>query len=151
MKKTVMEFVRRGFAACGLGPVVLAVIYLVLKRHAGLESLSVNQVCVGIFSLTALAFVAGGMNVIYQLEQLPLMTAVLIHGLVLYVSYLITYLLNGWLTGGAAPLIIFTAIFVIGYIVIWAVIYLLTKRNTEKINKMLREKQQRKEVTCEHQ
>ena len=59
MKKTLMEFFRRGLTACGLGPLVLAVIYLVLRHYAGLETLTVSQVCRGILSLSALAFVAG--------------------------------------------------------------------------------------------
>ena len=142
MKRNVMEFVRRGFIACGFGPLVLAVLYLVLQRHASLETLSVNQVCTGIFSLSALAFIAGGMNVVYQIERLPLMGAILIHGIVLYISYLGTYLINGWLEWGKTPIVVFSGIFVFGYLLIWAGIYSITKRNTEKINRILKEKQE---------
>ncbi len=104
--------------------------------------LSVNQVCIGIFSITALAFIAGGMNAIYQIERLPLMVDILIHGGILYISYLVTYLLNDWLDFGALPIIVFSAAFVVGYIVIWAIIYSIIKRNTDKLNKMLKQKQQ---------
>ena len=141
MKKYVLEFFRRGLVACGFGPLVLAVLYLVLQRHAALEILTVDQVCIGIFSLTALAFIAGGMNAIYQMERLPLMVAILIHGGVLYISYLATYLLNGWLEWGVVPIFVFSGIFVLGYLVIWAVIYSIIKRNTAKLNKLLKEKQ----------
>ena len=141
MKKYVLEFFRRGLVACGFGPLVLAVLYLVLQRHAALEILTVDQVCTGIFSLTALAFIAGGMNAIYQMERLPLMVAILIHGGVLYISYLATYLLNGWLEWGVVPIFVFSGIFVLGYLVIWAVIYSIIKRNTAKLNKLLKEKQ----------
>lgn len=142
MKKTVWEFFRRGLAACGIGPVVLAIVYLVLRQQAALETLRVDQVCIGIFSLTALAFIAGGLNALYQIEQLPLMPAILIHGGVLYLSYLATYLLNDWLEWGITPILIFSAIFVVGYLVIWVIIYSIIKRNTEKVNKLLKEKQQ---------
>ena len=142
MKRNVMEFVRRGFIACGFGPLVLAVLYLILQRHASLETLSVDQVCTGIFSLSALAFIAGGMNVVYQIERLPLMGAILIHGIVLYISYLGTYLINGWLEWGKTPIVVFSGIFVFGYLLIWAGIYSITKRNTEKINRILKEKQE---------
>ena len=145
MKRNVMEFVRRGFVACGFGPLVLAVVYLVLQRHASVDTLSVNQVCTGIFSLSALAFIAGGMNVIYQVERLPLMGAILIHGIVLYISYLGTYLINGWLEWGKTPIVVFSGIFVFGYLLIWAGIYSITKRNTEKINRILKEKQENTE------
>ena len=142
MKKFVLEFVRRGLFATGLGPIVLAIVYLILKQSAAIDALTVNQVCIGIFSLSVLAFIAGGMNAIYQVERLPLMTAILIHGAILYVGYIGTYLLNDWLDFGVIPIIVFTAIFVVGYIVIWAIIYSIIKRNTAKLNEMLKKKQQ---------
>ena len=142
MKKFALEFLRRGFVACGIGPIVLAILYLILQQQAAVETLTVNQVCLGIFSLTALAFIAGGMNVIYQIERLPLMVAILIHGSVLYISYLVTYLLNDWLDWGVMPIVVFSAIFVVGYIVIWAVIYSITKNRTERLNEALKQKQQ---------
>ena len=142
MRKFVLEFLRRGFVACGMGPIILAILYLILQQTAAVDTLTVNQVCIGIFSITALAFVAGGMNAIYQIERLPLMVAILIHGSVLYISYLSTYLLNDWLDWGVMPIIVFSAIFVVGYVVIWAIIYSITKKNTEKLNEMLKQKQQ---------
>jgi len=141
MKRNVLEFLRRGMIACGFGPIVLAMLYLVLQRHAGLETLTVNQVCLGIFSLSLLSFVAGGMNVVYQVERLPLMAAILIHGSVLYLCYLATYLLNGWLEWGTAPILFFSGVFLIGYLVIWAVIYSTIRRKTDKINEILKQKQ----------
>ena len=145
MKKNVLEFFRRGIAACGIGPMVLAVLYLALGQRTGLQYLTVDQVCVGIFSLSALAFVAGGMNAIYQIERLPLMVAVLIHGGVLYLSYLITYLINGWLDWGVMPILVFSGIFVLGYLVIWAVIYASIRKRTRLLNEKLREKRQAEE------
>ena len=142
MKKFVLEFLRRGLIASGIGPIVLAIVYLILQQTAAVETLSVNQVCIGIFSITALAFIAGGMNAIYQIERLPLMVDILIHGGILYISYLATYLLNDWLDFGARPIIVFSAVFVVGYIVIWAIIYFIIKRNTDRLNKMLKQKQQ---------
>ena len=141
MKKIVLEFFRRGLIACGFGPIVLAVFYLILQHQGAIEILTVNQVCLGIFSLSGLAFTAGGMNAIYQIERLPLMVAILIHGGVLYVGYLGTYLINDWLDTGIIPIAVFTAIFAVGYIVIWAIIYSIIKRNTMKLNKMLNQKQ----------
>ena len=141
MKKNALEFLRRGIAACGFGPIILAVLYLILQSQGVLEILTVKQVCLGIFSLTALAFIAGGMNFVYQIEQLPLMAAILIHGGVLYASYLVTYLVNDWLEWSIVPVLVFSGIFVLGYLGIWAVIYSIMKRNTEKINAALRKKQ----------
>ena len=142
MKKYIADFIRRGLCACGIGPIILAVIYLIMYNIGAVETLTVNQVCIGIFSLTALAFIAGGMNAIYQVERLPLMLAILIHGAVLYVGYLVTYLLNDWLEWSVISVLVFSGIFVVGYLAIWAVIYSVTKRNTEKLNGLLMRKQQ---------
>ena len=140
MKSYIKGFIRRGLAVCGLGPLVLAVLYLILHRQGVIDMLSVEQVCLGIFSLTGLAFVAGGLNVIYRIERLPLMAAISVHGGVLYAAYLLTYLLNGWLEQGILPILVFTGIFLIGYLTIWAVIYAIVRRNTDQINRMLQEK-----------
>ena len=139
MKQYIKEFFRRGFIACGFGPLVLAVLYLILQKQCNLQMLTVQEVCLGIFSLSALAFLAGGMNMIYQMERLPLMVAILIHGGVLYASYLATYLVNGWLEWGTTPILVFTGIFVLGYLAIWAVIYSINRKNTEKLNKILQQ------------
>ena len=141
MRKTALEFVRRGLVAGGFGPVILAVLYIIIERSGETVSLTASQVCTGIFSLYALAFIAGGMNVVYQIERLPLMAAISIHGGVLYIGYLITYLVNGWLELGKTPIMVFTAIFIAGYLAIWAVIYHITRRNTRRLNEMLKQKQ----------
>ena len=145
MKKFVQGFILRGLVACGFGQIVFALLYLILQNQGLVHTLTVNQVCLGIFSLSVLAFVAGGMNFVYQIERLPLMPAILIHGSVLYVSYLATYLLNNWLEWGMLPILVFTGIFVLGYLVIWAIIYSFIRRNTDKINEILKEKQQSSE------
>ena len=142
MRRIVLDFIRRGMIACGIGPMVLAIFYLILQRQAVVETLTVDQVCTGIFSLAGLAFVAGGLNVIYQIERLPLMVAILIHGAVLYSSYLITYLINGWLERGITPILVFSVIFIFSYIAIWAIIYTVTKKKTASLNEKLKQKQQ---------
>ena len=141
MKKIILDFLHRGLVACGFGPIILAIVYLILQNQAAVETLTVNQVCIGIFSLSALAFIAGGMNVIYQIERLPLMVAILIHGVVLYISYLVTYLFNDWLKSGGTSIFVFSVIFVLGYVIVWVIIYSITKKRTERINEILKKKQ----------
>lgn len=145
MKKFILDFLRRGVVACGFGPIVLAFLYLVLQQSAGVVTLTVNEVCVGIFSLTILAFIAGGMNAVYQIERLPLMVAISIHGIVLYIGYLFTYLLNNWLERSMAPILVFTGIFVFGYLIIWAVIFSVIKKRTAKLNDILKRNRERAE------
>lgn len=142
MIKIISEFFRRGIVALGFGPIILAFLYLILQQQENIQILTVNEVCLGIFSLSVLAFIAGGMNVVYQIERLPLMIAILIHGSVLYISYLVTYLINNWLEWGIMPILVFSGIFIFGYLMIWAIIYSITRRNTEKVNQILKEKQE---------
>ena len=131
--------------AAGFGPIVLAILYLILHRYAGVEVLTVTQVCIGIFSITALAFAAGGMNAIYAVERIPLMAAILVHGGTLYLCYLVTYLLNDWLARGTAPILVFTGIFAVGYLAVWAVIWGITKRNTSRVNDELRKRREERQ------
>ena len=142
MKTNIMEFLRRGFSACGLGPMILALLYWIMHQRGVLQTLTVHEVCTGILSLSVLAFIAGGMNIVYQIERLPLMTAILIHGCVLYGSYLLTYLVNGWLERSILPILVFSAIFVMGYLVIWAIIYAIIRKKTRQLNESLKKKQQ---------
>ena len=137
MKRFLKEFLHRGLLAASGGPLVLAVIYGVLDATDTITNLTPREVCLGILSLTLLAFIAGGMTAIYQMEQLPLPCAILIHGAGLYIAYILIYLLNGWLQRQLIPILVFTVIFVIGYAIIWLLIYFFTKAKTERLNKML--------------
>ena len=140
MKKFYKEFLLRGLICAAGGPVVLAIIYGVLGATGAAESLTPGEVCKGILTITGLAFVAAGMTAIYQMEQLPLPTMILLHGGALYIAYILTYLINGWLTNQLKPILIFTGIFVAGYGVIWAIIYTVTRTKTKKLNEKLKEK-----------
>jgi len=140
MKKFWKEFLSRGLTCASGGPVVLAIIYGVLGATGAVEQFSPNEVCMGILSITLLAFIAAGMTAIYQMEQLPLLTMILLHGGALYIVYILTYLLNGWLLKQLTSILVFTGIFVAGYALIWVIIYFINKSKTEKINKMLKEK-----------
>ena len=140
MKKITAEFCRKGLVAGGFGPLVLVALYGILDSQGLLQTLTPGQVCLGIVSLWGLAFVAGGMNVVYQIERLPLAVAILIHGSVLYGSYLVTYLINGWLEQGPVPILVFSGIFLFGYLSIWAVIYSVTIRRTRRLNRLLKQK-----------
>lgn len=137
MKKFLKEFLFRGLISAAGGPVVLAVIYGILGATGAAESLSPREVCMGILSITLLAFIAAGMTAIYQMEQLPLPIMILLHGGSLYVAYILTYLLNGWLQYSLVPISVFTGIFIAGYALIWLIIYLFEKAKANKLNKML--------------
>ena len=134
MKYYVKRFALKGLFLCGLGPVVLAIVYAILGRLGVVETISVGRFVSEIISVAILAFIAGGISMVYEIERLPLVLAMLIHAAVLYIDYIVIYLMNGWLKDGAKSLIVFTVCFVVGFAVIWIVIYFTTKRSTEKIN-----------------
>ena len=138
MKKFWKEFLLRGLICAGGGPLVLAIIYGILGATGSVEYFTPNEVCTGILTILLLSFIAAGMTAIYQMEQLPLPTMILLHGGALYIAYILTYLINGWLANQLTPILSFTGIFIAGYAVIWLIIYCTEKRKTEKINKMLK-------------
>ena len=137
MKKFLKEFLLRGLICTGGGPLVLAIIYGILGATGAVESFTPNEVCMGILSISLLAFIAAGMTAIYQMEQLPLPIAILLHGGALYIVYLLTYLINGWLKNSLTPILVFTGIFLAVYALIWLIIYRVEKAKARKINKML--------------
>jgi len=137
MKKFLKEFLLRGLICAAGGPLVLAIIYGILGATGAVDTLSPIDVCRGILTITLLAFIAAGMTAIYQMEQLPLPTMILLHGGALYIAYLLTYLINGWLMNQLTSILIFTGIFIVGYAVIWLVIYCIEKAKTNKLNKLL--------------
>lgn len=137
MKQFLKEFFLRGLMAASGGPVILAIIYFVLGQTGTVTSLSPREVCLGILSITLLALTAGGMTAIYQVERLPLASAIGIHGAALYAAYIFTYLINGWLRRQLVPILVFTAIFIAGYAVIWLIIWLVTRNKTIALNAKL--------------
>ena len=137
MKKFFSDFFLKGLIAAAFGPPVLAIIYWILGRTGAVESFSPNEVALGILTIELLALVVGGMTTIYQQEQLSLASAILIHGGVLYVTYIVIYLINGWLQRQLKPLLVFSGIFIAGYALIWLFIYWFNKRKTMKINQSL--------------
>ena len=137
MKKHFLSFVQRGLCAAVFGPIVLAIIYFILGASGVVETLAVNEVSLGIISISFMAFIAGGITEVYQIERLPVFFAALLHGAALYLDYLLMYLLNGWLGQGSAPLLVFTAVFVLGYALVWLIIYLSARQKTKKMNQTI--------------
>ena len=138
MKSYISAFCKRGLTAAASGPVILAIIYSILGATGEIQSLSPSEVCMGILTVTLMAFIAAGITVIYQIERLPLFPATLIHGTVLYADYILIYLFNGWLKQQLIPILIFTAIFIAGYAFIWLIIYCVHKKAAEGLNRKLR-------------
>lgn len=138
MKKFLKEFLFRGLICASGGPIVLAIIYGILGATGAAEEIPATEVCLGIVTITLLAFIAAGMTAIYQMEQLPLPMMILLHGGGLYIAYILTYLINGWLQNSLIPILVFTGIFVAGYALVWLMIYFIEKAKADKLNKLLK-------------
>ena len=141
MKKTgkyYKEFGLRGLVAMGFGSIVLSIVYGILWLCGVVEYLAVGEVVLGYLTITVLSFLCGGITVVFQIEEMGLSKAITLHGIVLYIAYAVVYITNNWLKEGLIPFLIFTAIFIIGYALVWLVIYLVTKNGTDKINNSIR-------------
>lgn len=135
MKKYISEFCKRGLMAAAGGPVVLAIVYGILGATGTVQSFTPAEVCLGILTVTFMAFIAAGITMVYGIEELALFPAILLHGIVLYLDYILIYLLNGWLQSQLVPILIFTGVFVAGYAIIWGIIYFVTRRTTDRLNR----------------
>ena len=138
MKKYVWEFVKRGLMSAAGGPVILAIIYGILGATDTVAALRPGEVCLGILSITLMAFIAAGITMIYTVESLPLLSAILIHAGVLYADYLMVYLLNRWIPRNGQAIGAFTAIFAAGYALVWLVIYLCSRKRIQQLNEKIK-------------
>lgn len=136
MKKYITEFLKRGLMAAAGGPLILAMIFGVLGTTGEVTVLTPSEVCMGIVSITVMAFIAAGITMIYTVESLPLPTAILAHAGVLYLDYLLVYLLNCWIPRSAIG--IFTVIFFSCFALIWLGIYLCIRAKTRKLNEKIK-------------
>lgn len=139
MKKYVKQFCIRGLMWAWVGPVIMAIVWMALHGAGVITSLTVNQVVLGIFTMTVMAFIAAGISIVYQIETLPKAFAGLIQAAVLYIDYLGFYLINGWIP--VNKIWIFTLIFVGCFTVVWFIIYITVKLKVDKMNKTMGSRQ----------
>ncbi len=140
MKNFWIEFSKRGLFFAAGGPLIAAIVYASLGANGVVDSLSPNEVCLGILSSILLSFIAAGSGAVYTLEKLPVLSAALLQAVILYTDYILIYLINGWLPQQWKPILHFTVIFVVGYALIWLIIYCTIKAKTARINAKLQHK-----------
>ena len=140
IKRYYKGFLLRGIISMGFGPIILSIIFASLGLSGLVEKVSVLEMCLGIVSISMLAFISGALTMLYQIEEIPLVWSILAHGVVLYTAYTVVYIVNGWLKPGIIPFVVFTLIFVVSYIIIWATIYLITKKQTDKLSEIIKNK-----------
>ena len=136
--KYLKQFALRGLIAMGFGPIVLAIVYAILGLCGVVENISVYEMLLGIVTITAVAFLCGGITIVYQIEELAITKAITLHGISLYIAYATVYLVNGWLDQELISFLVFTGIFVLGYALVWLVVYFVINKSTDKVNKKLK-------------
>lgn len=138
MNKYVKDFITRGLMFSGLGPVTVGIVYAILESTLKNFSLSGKEVLLAVISSYLLAFVQAGASVFNQIEHWPLPKSLFFHFLTLYAAYVLCYVVNAWIPLMWEVILIFTAIFVVSYFIIWTVVYLAVRSATNKMNSRLR-------------
>lgn len=131
------EFLKRGFAFAGLGPIIAGIVYLILSFAIKDFQLSGVQVFLAIISTYILAFVQAGASVFNQIEGWPLAKSLGIHLLSIYLAYVFCYLVNSWIPFEPVVILIFTGAFLVTYFIIWFTVYLIIKKASKKLNSKL--------------
>ncbi len=134
MNKYLKNFLLRGLIFAGFGPVILAIVYAILEKTVDGFYVTGTQVCLGIVSTYILAFLQAGASVFNQIEEWSLPKALLCHFVTLYVAYTTCYLLNTWIPFKINVVLIYTAIFVVSYFIIWGIVYFVVKSTSQKMN-----------------
>jgi hypothetical protein len=136
--RPVRDFFFRGLLFGGFGPIIAGIVYLIL--HLTLQDLTLTglQVFTVIVSTYLLAFVHAGASVFNQIESWPLAKSTLCHFGLLYIAYVLCYVINSWIPFEPMVLGIFTAIFAVGYAVIWLAVYVSIRVTVKRLNRSLR-------------
>ena len=134
MNKYVKEFLKRGLAFGGFGPIILGIIYWIISECTESFEISGFEIFLGIISTYMLAFVQAGVSVFNQIEHWSLPKSMLIHFSTLFVAYSLGYLGNTWIPFEPKALLVFAAIFVVVYFVVWTVVYISVRAASKKLN-----------------
>ncbi len=134
----VKQFLQRGVVFGGFGPIILGIVFWILSLTIPDFSLKGGEVMLAILSTYALAFVQAGASVFNQIDEWPLMKSLACHFGSLYVVYVGCYLLNSWIPFEPMVILIFTAIFVATYAIVWLTVFLCVKAFSRRCNAKLK-------------
>lgn len=137
MNKYLKSFLRRGLIFGGFGPIIMGIVYFILSESIADFSLNGGQVFVATVSVYLLAFIQAGASVFNQIEHWSPLRSLSVHITVIYLAYLSCYLVNSWLHFDWTVMLIFTAIFVISYLVIWFTVFICVRISSKRLNTKL--------------
>lgn len=137
MNKYVKEFLHRGLVFGGFGPIVVSIILLAINAAGEAVTLTAKDYFTSTVSIYLLAFVHAGASVFNQIEHWSLPKSVFFHFSSLYIVYSLCYIINSWIPFEPKVLLIFTAVFVAGYIAVWLTVMVILKITTKEMNRRL--------------
>ena len=137
MNKYLKIFLHRGLIFGGFGPIVVGIVYFILGQTLEGFSLGGDEVCIGIVSTYLLAFVHAGASVFNSSEHWGIARSLGCHFGVLYVAYAVCYLVNDWIPRSNAGFAVFTAVFAVFYLLVWAIVFISVKAASKNFNKKL--------------
>lgn len=137
MNKYLKSFLHRGLMFGGFGPVVVGIVFAILG--ATLENFHIDgwQILLAVTSTYLLAFVQAGASVFNQIEHWSVAKSLLWHFVTIYCAYSLCYVANAWIPFEPMVLVIFTAVFVVTYFIIWLSVYFAVKATERKLNKRM--------------
>ena len=136
MNKYFKEFCLRGLVFGGFGPIVLGIVYLCISFKTDL-TVGGLEFFTAILSTYILAFIHAGASVFPQIESWSIAKSIGAHFPTLYIAYTLCYLINTWIPFDWKVVLIYTAIFVLVYFVIWVIVLAVTKKTTKNLNKWI--------------
>lgn len=139
MNRYVKQFLHRGLVFGGFGPLVVAIVYLILSYTVKDLALTGVEIFTAILSTYLLAFLHAGVSVFPQIEHWPIAKSLFFHFFSLYLAYTICYLINTWIPFEWIALLVFTAIFAAVYFIVWITVVISVNVTRKKLNQRLRE------------
>ena len=134
MNRYLKDFLHRGLIFGGFGPIIAGIVYAVLDASLPHVAVSGTDLLIIMVSTYLLAFVHAGASIFNQIEHWPIAKSLLCHFGTLYVAYLLCYVVNRWIAFDPMVVLIFSAIFVVGYFVVWLTVYTVVKMTEKKLN-----------------
>ena len=134
MKEYVKNYLQRGVAFGGFGPIIAGIVFWILHLAGVDVNLTGTDIFLAILSTYLLAFVQAGSSVFNQVEEWPLALSTGVHFASLYLVYVGVYLLNRWIPFAWEVIAIFTGVFVTVYLAVWITVYLVTRAVSKKLN-----------------
>ena len=131
------QFVLRGMAFGGFGPIVMGVVFWCLSASIEGFVLTGLQVLLATVSTYVIAFVQAGASVFHQIEEWPLAKSLACHFGSLYAVYVGAYLLNSWIPFDLRIIGVFTAIFVGVYAAVWLTVVVCINIVSKRCNARL--------------